>query len=97
MNMAIRAVKLADLIEQGRSVPFADGAAPVVQPVALLEKSTVAPPADARASTAISSGIELLAIQLLSLSKVGNDDPRALMIEALRSIDRCLVSLAGQR
>ena len=47
-------------------------------------------------STAVVNGIELLAIELLSLSKMRKDNPRALMIEALRSIDSCLVAIGRQ-
>ncbi len=95
--MSVKAVRLSELIEKGRGSTRPD---PAVVPAQTLPAATArAPyfqPEETRRSAAIVNGIELLAVQLLSLSKTRKDNPKALMIEALRSIDSCLVAIGRQ-
>jgi hypothetical protein len=84
-DMAARIVKLTDLIETGR------GATRAQEVHATSSRST-----EVRTTAAVINGIELLAIELLSLTKTRRDNPRALMVDALRSIDSCLVAIAGK-
>jgi hypothetical protein len=87
--MAAKVIKLADLIETGREAARDQGTSAAAARTA--DRS-----ADARSAASVIHGIELLAIELLSLAKTRRDNPRALMVDALRSIDSCLVSIAGK-
>jgi hypothetical protein len=86
--MTIHAVRLSDLIASAR-LDRARGDQDGVIPAAAARPQAVPPPA----GTGIADGLELLAVQLLSLSKTRRHDPRGLMVEALRSIDSCLVAI----
>jgi hypothetical protein len=87
--MAARIVKLTDLIETGRG-------ATRDQETHATSSRHGEKPAEGRTTAAVINGIELLAIELLSLTKTRRDNPRALMVDALRSIDSCLVAIAGK-
>jgi hypothetical protein len=95
--MAVKIVRLADLIETGRGATRDQ--ATYAAPISANGHSSsrhAEKPADVRTTASLVNGIELLAIELLSLTKTRRDNPRALMIDALRSIDSCLVSIAGK-
>jgi len=78
--MAVKVIRLTELIESGRGAT----------------RDQTAKSIDVRTNASVINGIELLAIELLSLTKTRRDNPRALMVDALRRIDSCLVSIAGK-
>lgn len=92
--MSTKAVRLSELIEIGRGRARSE---PTIVPNAArtagFPRAPQPRPDETSRSTSIVDGIELLAVQLLSLSKTRKDNPRALMVEALRSIDCCLVAI----
>lgn len=81
-----KAIRLSDLIMQGR-----DARHEISRKTNHLPEPP--PPVEAVHQQAIVDGIELLAVELLSLSKLRKHNPSLLMREALRSIDSCLMSI----
>ena len=77
------------------AAPRAARTAPPSPVPALAPARVPAQPPRPRATADVIDKIELLAIQLLSISKASKADPDAVMMEALRSIDRCIVSMAS--
>lgn len=98
----MRAIRLSELVQQGRLVMLAavadEHSAAASQPAAGAA-STAAPSAERtgqrpRVSADVVDKIELLAIELLSISRSSKADPEALMRSALISIDQCIVSIS---
>lgn len=120
--MAIKPIKLTELIERGRQSPsrpggrsddasngsvrrFATGGAEtmpafarggcVVEHAIPYFKPTVESDAE---TLSVTDGIELLAITLLAIKRRRSDNPKTMLVEALQSIDECLVAIReGQR
>ncbi len=77
----------------------AGGAIPVVAAAPIAQqKSSAGPPVESqpRVCDNIVDRIELLAIQLLSLSKSRKAEPEALLREALLSIEDCIVAIGSK-
>lgn len=100
----MRAVRLSELVEQGRLAKLV-GLPTVIAASSPLRAEQVAvvsspvsapPPPRLQVGKDVHHKIELLAIQLLSISKSNISDPRALMREALISIDECIVSISSR-
>lgn len=99
----MRTTRLSELVEQGRLVVHAAATAGVVSPEVpaapiAKPKASAGPPAPSRprARDDIVDKIELLAIQLLSLSKSRKAEPEALLREALLSIEECIVAIGSK-
>jgi len=94
--MSMRTVRLVDLVKRGRAVSATMPVAP--QFYASVAKSLSEPTPQSRSGAAppIAKDLEVLAVELLALSKACNADPGVLMREALRSIESCLLSIRQQ-
>lgn len=122
--MAMKPVKLTELIERGRQPPSRNGVqsdhvshggggirryatvgsepmlqfgqnACVTEHAIPYFKPTLEPDAE---SLSVCDGIELLAISLLAIKRRRSSNPKAMLVEALQSIDECLVAIReGQR
>jgi hypothetical protein len=101
----MRTTRLSELVQQGRIVVHSgavtagaggpdalDG--PQAQP---LRPALHAARSQPRVHDDIADTIELLAIQLLSISKSCRADPEAVLREALLSMEECITAIASQR
>lgn len=100
----MRTIRLSDLVQQGRQAKTAEAerdavvTIKTVKPVVAVPEPEPEPaaaaPAGPEIATDVADKIEVLAFQLLSISKTTKTNPRAVLVEALTSIDRCISSLA---
>ena len=103
----MRTIRLSDLVQQGRQAKTAEAERDAVVPIRAVkpvvaepepepepEPAIAAPAAGPEIATDVADKIEVLAFQLLSISKTTKTNPRAVLVEALTSIDRCISSLA---
>lgn len=99
----MRTTRLSELIQQGRLAVPAGGTVGAMSP-AISAASQVqphlsaAPVARSRPPVRddIVDKIELLAIQLLSISRSSKSDPEALLREALLSIEECITAIGSR-
>lgn len=96
----MRTIRLSELVQHGRLalVPDLGSEPPARLPHATAEPLVVAPVAAnaiprSRFTMEVADKIEVLAIELMSISQAGKADPEAIMRDALMSIDRCLGSI----
>lgn len=99
----MRTTRLSELVHHGRQAVRAGGAGavssdatpppPVVKPQ--LSQAPRAQPWP-RVRDDVVDKIELLAIQLLSISKSKKAEPEALLREALMSIEECIVAIGSR-
>lgn len=99
----MRMIRLSELVQQGRAALVAEApeedvartppAAPALPPQPMPAAVAQAPPRRS-APVDVVERIELLAVHLLSISKLRKTDPDGVMREALISIDQCLASIA---
>lgn len=101
----MRTTRLSELVQQGRIVVHAGAVTvgavgPEMSAVPQEEPHRPAPPparSQPRVHDDIIDTIELLAIQLLSISKSCKADPEAVLREALLSMEECITVIASQR
>lgn len=99
----MRTTRLSELVQQGRLGVHTGAAASTISPEVKaapraqphLPASTLAQ-ARPREHEGIVDKIELLAIQLLSISKSSKHNPDAVLREALLSIEECITTIASK-
>jgi len=92
--MTIAAVKLADLIERGReSTGPTTPAEPRYRPPVARDHNASFHKPGLDLAHSVAANIEILALQLYSLSRSREQSPGELMRDALRSIESCLESI----